>query len=381
MLPAAPHHSYIRADLSLKNRLLSINWSYFLLVAIIASIGFLVLYSAGLGNPHTWMYRQMFRFAVGLAAMLAVALTDIRIFARYAYWIYFICLLLLLLVEVLGVVGMGAQRWLSLGAFNLQPSELMKVALILALAKYFNGTSLDEIRTIRYLLPPALMVLLPTLLVLRQPDLGTAMLLCLSATIIFFLVGVQWWKFGLVALAGVISIPIAWNFLHDYQKQRVLTFLDPERDKLGAGYHIIQSKITLGSGGVFGKGFMEGTQSKLNFLPEKHTDFIFTVLAEDFGLFGCIALLVLYLILIVYGMSVALKSSSFFGRLMTMGITMHLAIYIFFNIAMVMGMVPVTGVPLPLISYGGTSMVVILASCGLIECANINRDVQISKSS
>jgi rod shape determining protein RodA len=311
--------------------------------------------------------------------MLAVALTDIRFWMRYAYAFYGVMLVLLVAVEIKGTIGMGAQRWIDLGFFQLQPSELMKLALVLALARYFHGADLEDARRMSFLIPPVLLVLVPFGLVLRQPDLGTALMLAAGSGAIAWLVGVRLWIFGLLLGGGLAAIPVAWQFLHGYQKNRVLTFMNPERDPLGAGYHILQSKIALGSGGMFGKGFMAGTQAHLNFLPEKQTDFIFTMMAEEFGMVGGLVLLSLYVILIIYGFAITFRCRHQFGRLVAMGVTMTFFLYVFINIAMVMGLIPVVGVPLPLISYGGTAMLTLLLGFGLLLCVFVHRDIQMGR--
>ena len=367
------------ANMSIKERFMHLSWCYIFLIFLVASAGFVVLYAAANGNWSQWAGRQFSRFWLGCAVAFIVAMIDLRFWLKYAYFFYIAAVIMLFVVEFFGHDAMGAQRWLNLGIIRVQPSELMKIALILALARYFHGSSQQEITSISYMIIPSFMVLLPVVLVLKQPDLGTAVLMGAASLSLFFLVGVQMWKFAALGAVGLISIPIGWRFLHDYQKERVFTFLDPERDPLGKGYHILQSKITLGSGGVFGKGFLQGTQSRLNFLPENHTDFIFTVWAEEFGLVGSVSLLLLYLALIFYGYVIAFRSSSFFGRLLALGLTMNLFLYVFINIAMVMGLLPVVGVPLPMISYGGTVMLTLMFSFGLIECVNVNRDVQIGR--
>jgi len=283
-------------------------------------------------------------------------------------------------VEVIGVVGMGAQRWVDLGLFQLQPSEVMKIALVLALARFYHGIALEEVGRIRWLVVPMVLIMVPVALVMRQPDLGTAILLLATATAILLLAGVRMWKFAVLFGTILAAIPIAWRFmLHGYQKDRVLTYLNPERDPLGAGYHIMQSKIALGSGGLFGKGFMQGTQSHLAFLPERQTDFIFTMLAEEFGLIGCLGLLSLYILVIVYGYAIALRSRNQFGRLLATGMITTFFLYVFINMAMVMGLIPVVGVPLPLVSYGGTSMMSLLIGFGLILSVYVHRDVVIAR--
>lgn len=274
---------------------------------------------------------------------------------------------------------MGAQRWLDLGVFQLQPSELMKITLILALARYFHGTALEDIRTIKASLIPIGMIIIPTALILKQPDLGTALMLIFAGGAMLFLAGVQLWKFICVGILGAISVPILWSFLHDYQKQRVLTFLNPENDPLGAGYHIMQSKIALGSGGLFGKGFLEGTQSRLNFLPEKQTDFIFTVLSEEFGFVGSLILLTFFALIILYGFIITVRCTNFFGKFLAFGLTTNFALYVFINVGMVMGLLPVVGVPLPLVSYGGTAMLTLMMAFGLIQCVHINSDMEIGR--
>jgi rod shape determining protein RodA len=360
-------------------KLLNIQWFFVLLVGMVACVGIAMLYSAANGNFQPWASRHAVRFGFGLAVMLTVALIDIRIWLRFAYAFYALSLLLLVLVEAMGFIGMGAQRWIDLGYINLQPSELMKIALVLALARYFHGLSMEDIGRPTRLLAPILMILLPAALVMRQPDLGTALMLIMAGGALFFIAGVRLWKFGVVLALGLATLPVGWQFLHDYQKQRILTFLDPEADPLGAGYHIIQSKIALGSGGLSGKGFMQGTQGHLRFLPEMQTDFIFTILAEEFGMIGGLGLIGLYTLLLVYGIAIAMRSNSHFGRLVGMGVTVTFFLYVFINIAMVMGLIPVVGVPLPLISYGGTAMMTLLIGFGLLMGVWVHRDVVIGK--
>lgn len=368
-----------RGSLPLLAKFGQINWTLVLLVSLIAGIGFAMLYSAANGEYEPWALRQLARFGIGLTLMFAIAMVDVRQLLRSAYLIYGVALILLISVEFLGTSGMGAQRWIDLKIFKIQPSEVMKIALVLALARYFHGMSGEEVRRLPTLIIPLVLLLIPSWLVIRQPDLGTALLLIMAGAAIFFLAGVRLWVFG-ASLALVLAIvPLAWHLLHDYQQQRVLAFMNPERDPLGAGYHILQSKIALGSGGLFGKGFLEGTQSHLNFLPEKQTDFIFTMLAEEFGLVGALALLGLYLITLAIGIAISLRSTSQFGRLLGMGIMTTFFLYVFINIAMVTGLIPVVGIPLPLISYGGTAMLTILISFGLLISVNIHRDVMLPR--
>ncbi len=368
-----------RPDLRLGHKLLDLNWGLVLLLCLTASVGFAMLYSVASGSFSPWAAKQMARFAAGLLLMFAVAVVDIRVWLKYAYLGYVVALLLLLAVAIAGTIGMGARRWIDLGPVSIQPSEIMKIALVLSLARYFHGRAPEDIGQARWLIVPLLMVLLPAALVLKQPDLGTALLLILSAGIIFLLAGVRLWMFVVALAAGAAVMPLAWSFMHDYQRNRVITFLNPENDPLGAGYHILQSKIALGSGGLWGKGFMLGTQSHLSFLPEKQTDFIFTTLAEEFGMIGGLVLLVLYMLLFAYGFAIAMRSRSHFGRLVAMGFTGMFFLYVFINIAMVTGLVPVVGVPLPLVSYGGTSMMTLLFGFGLLLCVYIHRDVEVPR--
>ncbi len=366
-------------EMSLGEKIWQINWSLIFLATLIAFIGFAMLYSAANGHLDPWASRQMVRFGAGLVLMLAIALVDVRVLFRYAYLMYFGAFALLVAVEFVGTGGMGAQRWIDLKFIQIQPSEIMKLAIVLVLARYFHGMSAEEIARPLRLLVPIVLTLAPAGLVLKQPDLGTAAMLLMVGTAVFFCAGVRLWKFAVVGVLGLSAIPIGWQFLHAYQRQRVLTFLDPEVDPLGAGYHILQSKIALGSGGVFGRGFLQGSQTHLNFLPEKQTDFIFTMLAEEFGMVGGLTLLLLYAILLIYGLAIALRSRNRFGRILAVGITCNLFLYVFINIAMVMGLVPVVGVPLPLISYGGTAMLTIMAALGLLMSIYIHRDVRIPR--
>ncbi|MBT7581728.1 MAG: rod shape-determining protein RodA, partial [Kordiimonadaceae bacterium] len=296
-----------------------------------------------------------------------------------AYPLYAVALGMLVVVDVMGEMGMGAQRWIDLGFMNLQPSEFMKIALVMALARYFHCLSDEETVQIKSLIKPIILIILPVVLVLRQPDLGTTLLIIMGGVAILFAAGVRMWIFVLSFLAMIPALIGAWQFLQPYQKLRVLTFLDPEKDPLGAGYHIIQSKIALGSGGVYGKGFIQGTQSQLNFLPEKHTDFIFTVIAEELGLIGGLSLLGLYLILLAYAMIVSVSVKSQFGRLLILGMAFTFFLYLFINIAMVMGLVPVVGVPLPLVSYGGSAMLTLMVGFGLILSTAIHKETSIPR--
>lgn len=366
--------------LRLSDKLRHMNWGLVALIVLIGSIGVMLLYSAGGKSWQPWAGAQLSRFAVGLCIMMLIALTDIRVWLQLAYPLYALMLFLLVVVEVMGHIGMGAQRWINFGFFVLQPSELMKITLVLAISKYFHTLSLEDIGHPIKLVAPILMVLAPVGLVLLQPNLGTAMLLILASGAVFFAGGVRWWKFIIVIALAAIIAPIAWHHLHDYQRARLMTFLNPGADPLGSGYNILQSKIALGSGGLFGKGFGQGTQSQLQFLPEKHTDFIFVVLAEEFGMFGALFLLGLYFLLIAYGYMIALTCRNQFGRLAAFGLTTSFFLYVFVNVAMVTGTIPVVGIPLPLVSYGGTAMLTLLIGCGLLLGISVHRDVRISRT-
>ena len=375
-----PYETSFRGQrMTIREKLMNISFWYVMFICILAAMGIVMLYSAANGSWRPWAINQLARFGVGFMIMIFFALVDIRLLMRYAYAFYFFTLILLVVVEITGHIGMGAQRWINFGFFKLQPSELMKIALVLVLARYFHTSSLQSIESNKGIITPLMLALVPAGLVIVQPDLGTGMMLLFTTTAIFFAVGVQLWKFGILAAGAVILMPIAWQFLHDYQKDRVLTFLNPERDPLGAGYHIIQSKIALGSGGVFGKGFLKGTQSHLNFLPEKHTDFIFTMLSEELGMIGAVLVILLNFCIIAYGYSFAFKSTSYFGKLVAIGLTTNYFMYVFINTAMVLGLIPVVGIPLPLISYGGTVMLSIMASFGILLSVHINRNITVGK--
>ncbi|HCU58847.1 MAG TPA: rod shape-determining protein RodA [Alphaproteobacteria bacterium] len=375
------YESALKRNLTLKEKFFSLNGGYIICILLLTTIGLFTLYSAAGGSMTPWAKNQLIRFCFSFALMLFLAFLDVKVYLKYSYFAYFAVLVLLIAVEVFGHIGMGAQRWIDLKLFKLQPSELMKISMVLFLAKYFHSSTLAQIESIRGVIAPALMALFPAALIILQPDLGTALMLLFTTMVVFFCVGVQVWKFLALGGGAVAMLPIAWHFLHDYQKNRVLTFLNPERDPLGSGYHIIQSKIALGSGGVFGKGFLNGTQSHLNFLPEKHTDFIFTMLSEEFGLVGGVIVILLNLIIIAYGYMFAYRITSYYGKLVVIGLNTNYFMYVFINIAMVLGLLPVVGIPLPLISYGGTVMLSVMASFGIILCMDINRHVNLGRHS
>ncbi|MBF0191393.1 MAG: rod shape-determining protein RodA [Magnetococcales bacterium] len=356
------------ASLGWTERLRRFPWSLLLLLLLTIFFGFGVLYSAVGGENNLWLFwRQVIQSSIGIGIMLTVALlAGEKIFRRFSYMFYFGSLTLLAVTMIMGSVGMGARRWLEVGFFRLQTSELMKVALILALARYFHDHAKAGSLGWRDLGVPFLMILCPMAFIIKQPDLGTAVLLAGVGLSIVVVAGISWKVlFTLVIVLGA-SMPLAWNGLHTYQKQRIITLFSPERDPLGSGYHIIQSKIAVGSGGVTGKGFMAGSQSQLDFLPERHTDFIFSVLAEEWGFLGGVTLLVLYALLILRALLIAEMANDRFGLLTVVGATMLFSVQVVVNVGMVLGLLPVVGVPLPLISYGGSSMVTLMIAMGLL---------------
>ena len=361
-------------------KILFINWGLVALIIGAAASGFVMLISVAGGSLDPWASAQMQRFSIGLVAMFAIAMTPIWIWRNVSVPIYVIALLLLLLVEFLGSTGMGAQRWINLGFINLQPSEVAKIALVMLMAAYYDWLPNDKVSRPFWVLVPLIFISLPVLLVIQQPDLGTSILLLLSGVTVMFLAGVHWIYFGTVmalstglVLALFKSRGTEWQLLQEYQFLRIDTFLNPDSDPLGAGYHITQSKIALGSGGWTGRGFMEGTQSRLNFLPEKHTDFIFTTIAEELGFIGTISILAIYVAIIIFCLFSALRHKERFSSLLSLGLTVTFFLFFAVNMSMVMGLAPVVGVPLPLISYGGSAMLVLMGAFGLIQSAHVHR--------
>ncbi len=337
-------------------------------------IGLLNLHSAGASAAGDPPYLKQIRWiALGLVLMFAVVCVDYRLIIRWAYVIHATAIFLLVMVYLYGTVTHGSQRWINLAGFSFQPSELVKLTLVLALARYFNDRKQPEAFTLRGLFIPILMVLIPFGMIVRQPDLGSALLLIILFGSIALFVGVKWRSLFLVASTGLLAVPFLWNFLHDYQKERVLTFFDPGRDPLGSGYHIIQSIIAVGSGMFFGKGYMRGTQSQLKFLPEQQTDFVFSVFAEEWGFLGGVILLILYLAFILWGLKIAQQARDYLGTLIAYGLTMLVFWGFFINIAMVIGILPVVGIPLPFLSYGGSSMVGLLTGMGLLMNVSMRR--------
>ena len=358
----------------LMGKLLRISWLYVLLIAALGGVGYAALYSAGGGSAHPYAGPQGIRFAAGLVMMLGLALVDIRVVEKLAWPLYVVSIVLLALVLRIGHVGKGAERWIDLAGVQMQPSELAKIALVLVLASIFKNTSWRRMGNPLFLVLPLILVLIPVGLVLKEPNLGTAVIIALVGASVFLAAGVRLWQVALVAAPLPFLATIAYRHLHDYQRARITTFLHPESDPLGAGYNIIQSKIALGSGGMWGKGFLQGTQSQLDFLPEKQTDFIFTTIAEEFGLVGAGALMILLLLLILGGMVMAIRSRNRFGRLLALGISVNFSLYCFVNLSMVMGAIPVGGVPLPLVSYGGSAMLTVMFGFGLLMSVAVHRN-------
>jgi rod shape determining protein RodA len=361
-------------------KILHLNWALVLLLATVASLGFLMLYSVAGGSFERYAEDQMIRFGMGLVLMIFVAMVPVWFWRNLSGVAFGVSILLLLFVEFFGDVRMGAQRWIDLGFMRLQPSEMTKITLVMILAAYYDWLDMSKVSRPLYVLIPLVIIAVPTFLTLTQPDLGTALLILVGGGAVMFLAGVHWAYFAGVIAAGVGAVSAVfasrgtgWQLLQDYQYRRIDTFLDPSQDPLGAGYHITQSQIALGSGGWTGRGFMEGTQSRLNFLPEKHTDFIFTTLAEELGFVGAASLLLLYLLILVFCIYTAITARDRYSSLLVMGIAVAFFLYFAVNMAMVMGLAPVVGVPLPLVSYGGSAMLVLMVAFGLVQSAHVHR--------
>lgn len=366
-------------DLLIAQKLKGLPWGFLMLVFAISCLGFIMLFSVAQGELEPWAGRQITRFAIAVPLTLFVAVTDIRVWYQYAYLAYAGALMLLGLTEVMGTVGgLGAQRWLSIGGVQFQPSEVAKIGMVLAIARYYHQLHPNNIHRIRNLIMPGIIIGLAAGLVLKQPNLGTALILCATGAIMLFLGGVNWRVFALGAIIAGAMFPVVWDHMHDYQKERVRTFIDPERDPLGAGYNIIQSKIAVGSGGFWGKGLLKGTQSQLSFIPEKHTDFIFSTLTEELGFWGGMLVISLYGALVVCGITIAARCQNTFGRLIAAGVVTLMFMHVFINIGMVMGLLPVVGVPLPLLSYGGTSLISTVVGLGFVLNAHVHRNMKFS---
>ncbi len=363
--------------MTLRDKFLHLHWGLIGLLVLLSAVGVSMLYSVSDGNFGTWATRQMVWCVLGFFIMFVIALSDLRLWFMLAYPLFGFTLSLLIAVELFGVTNMGAQRWLDFTFFQLQPADLMRLSLVLALARYYHNLPVHRVSHILWLITPCLMIILPAGLIFHQPDLGTAILFILTGAGILFLCNVSWIYFVFFSVSLVPVVLSLWWNLHAYQKQRVLTFLNPENDPLGAGYQILQSKIAIGSGGTYGKGLLKGTQSHLNFLPEQHTDFIFTMFAEEMGFVGCVILLLLYISIVLIGYSIMVNTRNYFGRIISVGVCWILFIYVFVNIAMVTGLLPVVGVPLPFLSYGGTAFISMMIGMGLLLNVHINRNMEL----
>ncbi|OPY88372.1 MAG: Rod shape-determining protein RodA [Smithella sp. PtaU1.Bin162] len=352
------------------------DWTLLALVLGICTIGIINIYSAGfsIGERQIPLYLKQIQWVLlGSFFMMLIFLVDYRVISEGAYVIYGISVALLVVVLFYGYTTHGSQRWISLGGFSFQPSELMKLTVILALSRYFDDHKSNESYTLKELFIPFLIVLVPFVLILRQPDLGTALILMIIFASMVFFIGMNWKSFAVVLTGSLMLMPIGWHFLKDYQKDRLITFLNPENDPLGTGYHIIQSMIAVGSGGIFGKGFLKGSQTQLKFLPEQQTDFVFSVFAEEWGFAGALVLIILFMSLILWGMKIALHSRDLLGTLIAFGITALISWEVFINIGMVLGILPVVGIPLPFLSYGGSAMIVLLTAIGLLMNVSVRR--------
>lgn len=350
----------------LPRALSNLPWSLLLVIAAIGTFGLVVLFSAAGGSLTPWAANQGVRFAVFFVAMIAVARVRPERWSAMAFPIYITLLISLIAVEMLGAIGGGSQRWLDLGFIRLQPSEFMKPGIIMVLARFYSRLPAVHLRTFQAIWPAAILIGVPALLVILQPDLGTALMIVFGGVTIMFLAGLPLWLFLGTGGAMAAALPVIFANLHDYQKKRVLIFLDPESDPLGAGYHISQSKIAIGSGGVFGKGFLNGTQSHLDYLPEMHTDFAFATMAEEWGLVGGLLLILAFGYILAWGWRLALSAESRFDRLLAGGLTSSIFFYVCINLMMVMGLAPVVGIPLPLISYGGSAMMTVMLCIGIL---------------
>lgn len=341
-------------------------WRILFLIIGIAMIGLLTLYSAAGGSMNPWALKQAGIFLVFLA--IAVAMSWIResTIKTVAFPLYTVVLVMLILVELLGFVGKGAQRWLDIGPIRLQPSEFMKPAIVLVLARFYDLLPPGDIRKWRAIWPAALLLGVPAALILVQPDMGTAMMVLLIGATMMFIAGLPWWLFAGAIGAVAVAAPVAFSLMREYQRQRVLIFLNPETDPLGAGYHITQSKIAIGSGGLFGKGYLQGSQSHLDYLPEGHTDFVYSTMVEEWGFVGGLLLILAFVMVIRWGMKVSIGARSRFAQLVAAGLTATIFFYVAINLMMVMGLAPVVGVPLPLVSFGGSAVMTVMLSVGLL---------------
>ncbi|HQT64253.1 MAG: rod shape-determining protein RodA [Acidocella sp. 20-57-95] len=370
------HRPFKDRSFGLVRKFLRMNWLFVICVCALAGVGYVALYSAAGGATTPYANSQLIRFCTGLLMMFAIAMVDIRLIAKTSWFAYAVGIVLLVVVMKFGHTGLGAKRWISLGGVEIQPSELMKLFLVLALAAYFHKASYERIGNVFFLIPAIVAIMIPVGLILKEPNLGTAVITAAIGCTVMLGAGVRWWKFAIVIVMIAIAAPVLYHHLHDYQRARIITFMNPGSDPLGAGYNIIQSKIALGSGGWNGQGFLHGTQNQLNFLPEKQTDFVFTIIAEEFGFVGSAATLVLLFSIVAIALYTALRSEHQYGRLVALGIATNFFLYCFVNLSMVMGLIPVGGVPLPLISYGGSALTAVMLGFGVLMSVHVHRDAE-----
>jgi rod shape determining protein RodA len=364
----------LHTPFNIRDKLFNLDFTLFFSVLLLGVISIFAQYSSSGGEWQSHSVNHAIRFLVFFSFFVIISFIDISLWNRFSILIFFIFILLLLAVKFFGLQSQGSRRWINLFVFILQPSELMKIGIILFLANYYHRTSSSDVNKLRYLLIPLISIFIPFTLVVTQPDLGTALLILFSGIIVTWLAGVRWKIFAYLSLLAIIMAPVAISFLKPYQKSRILSFLNPDLDPLGAGYQIIQSKIAIGSGGLFGKGFLNGSQAYLDFLPEKHTDFIFTLYAEEFGFFGSIFMVILYFAITYRIVHIGNITRSIFGKLYCYGFSTAFFIYVTVNMSMVLGLLPIVGAPLPILSYGGSSMLAIMFGLGIVMSCNVYRN-------
>ena len=363
--------SFIKENTSIKEKLISLDYILVLLILILGAISFFAMYSTERGNFDYHTKNHVYRFFIFFAVFILVSFTNIRFWYKFSYLFFIIVLLLLLSVDLFGITASGSKRWISLYIFNLQPSELMKVSLIIFLARYYYKIPSSNVNHIKFMIVPLFAIFVPVSMVITQPDLGTAMLIAIGGIGVIWLTGFRLKYFLFSSIVMICSLPVVIAFLKPYQKLRILTFLNPERDPLGAGYQIIQSKIAVGSGGIFGKGYLKGSQSYLDYLPEKHTDFIFTLYAEEFGFVGSVGLLIIYGALLYRIIKIGNNSRNNFSRLFCYGFATAFFVYVVVNMSMVLGLLPIVGSPLPIMSYGGSAMLSMMIGFGIVMSCKV----------
>tara|TARA_B100000767_G_scaffold68114_1_gene64619 strand:+ start:4867 stop:5994 length:1128 start_codon:yes stop_codon:yes gene_type:complete len=368
------NRSTFHSPFSLKDKFFNLDLTLFFSILILGVISIFAQFSSSGGNFDYYSKSHTIRFCIFFVLFLGVAFTPIKFWHGSSFFIFFILLLLLFFVKFYGIQSQGSRRWVNLYVINLQPSELMKIGIILFLSNYYHKISEGDVNKVKYLLYPVIAILAPFILVISQPDLGTGILILLSGVVVTWLAGVRWKIFAYLSLGAIVLAPISISFLKPYQKSRILTFLNPDSDPLGAGYQIIQSKIAIGSGGLFGKGFLNGSQAYLNFLPEKHTDFIFTLFSEEFGFIGSILMVFLYFLITYRIIKIGNETRSIFGKLYCYGFANAFFIYVAVNMSMVLGLLPIVGAPLPILSYGGSSMLAIMFGLGIVMSCNVHKN-------